>query len=291
MPVDLQEKQTHGTTFYPLHVYSHHDKDGFYSVATHWHEELEWIYAEVGVLELMVHGKPYTLQAGEFCFVNAEELHEIPSAGESLHHAIVFRAEFLDFERYDTCEHQCIRPITTRTLAFPTLSRDLPQETREKVGQCLREVITCYHGKPPCYALHIKILIFQVLELLYQAQAFTDVAHSTREEETWTKLKRVMRYMKDNHAQPLTLQELAQQAYLSPAYFCHFFHKATGMSPIAFLNSYRIQRAAQMLAEQDTSIGQIAMEVGFDNQSYFIRKFREYKRVSPREYRRQVRQS
>ena len=291
MPVDLQEKQTHGTTFYPPHVYSHHDKDGFYGVATHWHEELEWIYAEVGVLELMVHGKPYTLQAGEFCFVNAEELHEIRSEGESLHHAIVFRAEFLDFERYDTCEHQFIRPITNRTLAFPTLSRDLPQETREKVGHCLREVITCYHGKPPCYALHIKILIFQVLELLYQAQAFTDVAHSTREEETWTKLKRVMRYMKDNHAQPLTLQELAQQAYLSPAYFCHFFHKATGMSPIAFLNSYRIQRAAQMLAEQDTSIGQIAMEVGFDNQSYFIRKFREYKRVSPREYRRQVRQS
>ena len=291
MPVDLQEKQTHGTTFYPLHVYSHHDKDGFYSVATHWHEELEWIYAEVGVLELMVHGKPYTLQAGEFCFVNAEELHEIRSEGESLHHAIVFRAEFLDFERYDTCEHQFIRPITNRTLAFPTLSRDLPQEPREKVGQCLREVITCYHGKPPCYALHIKILIFQVRELLYQAQAFTDVAHSTREEETWTKLKRVMRYMKANHAQPLTLQELAQQAYLSPAYFCHFFHKATGMSPIAFLNSYRIQRAAQMLAEQDTSIGQIAMEVGFDNQSYFIRKFREYKRVSPREYRRQVRQS
>ena len=124
MPVDLQEKQTHGTTFYPLHVYSHHDKDGFYSVATHWHEELEWIYAEVGVLELMVHGKPYTLQAGEFCFVNAEELHEIRSEGESLHHAIVFRAEFLDFERYDTCEHQFIRPITNRTLAFPTLSRD-----------------------------------------------------------------------------------------------------------------------------------------------------------------------
>ena len=108
MSVDLQEKQTHGTTFYPLHVYSHHDKDGFYSVATHWHEELEWIYAEVGVLELMVHGKPYTLQAGEFCFVNAEELHEIRSEGESLHHAIVFRAEFLDFERYDTCEHQFI---------------------------------------------------------------------------------------------------------------------------------------------------------------------------------------
>ena len=33
MAMNLREKRTHGTTFYPLHVYSHHDKDGFYSVA------------------------------------------------------------------------------------------------------------------------------------------------------------------------------------------------------------------------------------------------------------------
>lgn len=291
MAMNLREKRTHGTTFYPLHVYSHHDKDGFYSVAPHWHEELEWIYAETGVLDLRIQGKSYTLQEGEFCFINAEELHEIRSEGESLHHAIVFRGDFLDFERYDSCEHQFIRPITNRLLAFPTLSKDLPVETRGDIAACLRELIQCYHAKPPCYALHIKILIFQVLEQLYQAQAFTDVAHSSRQEESWTKLKRVISYMQDNYAQPLTLQELAQQAYLSPPYFCHFFHKATGMSPIAFLNCYRIQRAAQMLAQQDTSIAQIAMEVGFDNQSYFIRKFREYKRVSPREYRRQVRQA
>ncbi len=288
MPIDLRENRTHGTTSYPLHVYSHHDKDGFYSVASHWHEELEWIYAENGVLDLRIHGKPYTLKAGEFCFINVEELHEIRSVGASLHHAIVFCGDFLDFERYDTCEHQFIRPITNRMLAFPTLSRDLPQATQKKIGACLRELIQCYHTKPACYTLHIKILILQVLELLYQADALTDMA--TRKEETWTKLKRVIRYMKDNYAQPLTLQELAQQAYLSAPYFCHFFHKATGMSPIAFLNSYRIQRAAQMLAQQDTPIAQIAMEVGFDNQSYFIRKFREHKRVSPREYRRQIRQ-
>lgn len=288
--MNLREKRTHGTSSYPLHVYSHHDKDGFYSVASHWHEELEWVYAQTGVLELRIQGKTYTLQEGEFCFINAEELHEIRSEGESLHHAIVFQGDFLDFERYDTCEHQYIRPITNRTLAFPTRSEDLTPETREKIAACLREIVACYHQKPPCYTLHIKILILQVVELLYQADALSNVAQSSRQEETWTKLKRVISYMQDNYAHPLTLQELAQQAYLSPPYFCHFFHKATGMSPIAYLNSYRIQRAAQMLAQQDTSIAQIAMEVGFDNQSYFIRKFREHKRVSPREYRRQVRQ-
>ena len=75
----LQEKHTHGTTTFPLQVYSHHDKDGFYSVAQHWHEELEWVYVETGVLELTVRGKSYLLHPGEFCFVNSGELHEIRS--------------------------------------------------------------------------------------------------------------------------------------------------------------------------------------------------------------------
>ena len=97
MPNAFHENRVHGTTAFPLQVYSHHDRDGFYSVSQHWHEELEWIWAETGVLSMTVHGKPCTLQAGEFCFINSGELHEIRSEGASLHHAIVFQAGMLDF--------------------------------------------------------------------------------------------------------------------------------------------------------------------------------------------------
>lgn len=54
------EDKIHGTSVFPLQVYSHHDKDGFYFVSQHWHEEL----------------------------------HEIKSVGESLHHAVVFNPGF-----------------------------------------------------------------------------------------------------------------------------------------------------------------------------------------------------
>ena len=48
------EDKTHGTSVFPLQVYSHHDKDGFYFVSQHWHEELEWVYAEYGILNFFV---------------------------------------------------------------------------------------------------------------------------------------------------------------------------------------------------------------------------------------------
>lgn len=291
MPTTLHENRTHGTTTFPLQVYSHHDKDGFYSVSPHWHEELEWIYVEIGVLDLTVHGKHYTLCAGEFCFINSGELHEISSVGESLHHAIVFQANFLNFSLYDTCEHQFIRPVTSHLLAFPTLGSCLPPQTAQQILEQLQKIVQCYHAKTYCYSLQIKISILQVLELLYQANVLTQTVSSAKEANMLDKFKQVICYMQDHYTQPLSLQELAELACLSPSYFCHTFRKETGSSPITFLNAYRIERAAQILSESDMPISQVATTVGFDNFSYFIRKFRERKGVSPREYRRQIQSS
>lgn len=288
---DFHENRVHGTIVFPLQVYSHHDKNAFYSVSQHWHEELEWIYVDTGILSLTVRGKPYVLHPGEFCFINSGELHEIKSVGSSLHHAIVFDANLLDFALYDTCEHQFIRPVTSYHLVFPTMIEHLPPSIAQQILQHLHKIVQNYHEKPFCFQLNIKIQMLQVLELLYQCNALMEPSSSEKEEENLKKLKKVITYMQQNYAQSLSLQKLAGIAYLSPTYFCHYFRKETGKSPITFLNEYRIEQAAKMLAESDIPVSQIAVQVGFDNFSYFIRKFREYKHVSPKEYRRQTAQN
>lgn len=288
---DFHENRTHGSLTFPLQVYSHHDKDGFYSVSQHWHQELEWIYVDVGTLHLTVHGDAYTLQPGEMCFINSGELHEIRSTGESLHHAIVFQADFLDFALYDVCEHQFIHPVTSHQLSFTTCPEAVDSPLAQEILKWLRQIVQDYHEKPTYFPLDIKICILQVLKLLYQTGALTKKEVSEKEEENLNKLKKVISYIQNNYAKPLTLQDLAQVAYLSPAYFCNTFRKQTGASPITFLNEYRIERATQLLVQSDDSISNIAAAVGFENFSYFIRKFREYKHVTPKEYRMQARQN
>ena len=66
----------HGTPMFPLQVYTHRDKNGFYSVTAHWHDELEFLYIEEGTLHGIIAGTPYEMQAGEFYFINSGELHE-----------------------------------------------------------------------------------------------------------------------------------------------------------------------------------------------------------------------
>lgn len=280
-----RENHTHGTPVFPLEVYSHHDRDGFFFVSQHWHEELEWIYAEQGILHLTIQGKAVTLHPGEFCFVNSGELHEIKSAGASFHHAIVFNPGFLNFALYDACQHHFIRPVTSGELLFPSSCAAFSPETSGAVIFHMKEIVRLYHEHPACALFSIKIHILQILELLFQAGVFLENTVSSKEEDSLNKLKQVIEYIHRNYADSIPLQTLANICFMSPNYFCHYFKQKIGKTPIAFLNEYRIQKACQMLTESEMPVSQIALAVGFDNFSYFIRKFRECKGVTPKKYR------
>ena len=83
----------------------------------------------------------------------------------------------------------------------------------------------------------------------------------------------------------ITLKELADIACMSPTYFCRYFHQEMGKTPFAFLNEYRIKKAAILLDDSSLSVSDIAINCGFDNISYFIRKFKEYQGITPKKYR------
>ena len=185
------EDKTHGTSVFPLQVYSHHDKDGFYFVSQHWHEELEWVYAEYGILNLTIRGKSLVLNPGEFCFINSGELHEIKSVGESLHHAVVFNPSFLDFSLYDACQHNFIRPITNGTLLFPTFCSTLSPKDHKQVLLHMQEIIKLYHTLPTCALLSIKLHILHMIELFFQTDYFYKNTLSPKRKDSLNKLKQV----------------------------------------------------------------------------------------------------
>ena len=285
MSYTFHENKTHGTSIFPLQVYSHHDKDGFYFVSQHWHEELEWIYAEYGILNVTIHGESFVLNPGEFCFINSGELHEIKSTGESLHHAVVFNPSFLDFALYDTCQHNFIRPITNGTLKFPNFCSGFSPKDQKRFLFHMQEIIKLYHTLPVCALLSIKIHIFHILELFFQADCLIQNTLSPRGKDSLDKLKQVIGYIHQNYTGVISLQTLSKICYMSPNYFCHYFKQEIGKTPISFINEYRIEKACEMLSETALPVSEISFSFGFENFSYFIRKFREYKGVTPKKYR------
>jgi len=94
----------------------------------------------------------------------------------------------------------------------------------------------------------------------------------------------------DAHAQqPLDLEQVAKEAGLSPFHFLRLFGRVVGVTPHQYLIRSRLRRAAQLLADGERSITDVAFDVGFGDLSNFVRTFRRAARASPRVFRRAAR--
>ena len=99
------------------------------------------------------------------------------------------------------------------------------------------------------------------------------------------RIARVLRYLELTTAAPHSLSELARVAGLSPYHFLRTFKSVTGITPHQWVLRARLRDAAQRLVTSRESITNIALDVGFEDLSNFIRSFRAEFGVSPRRYR------
>ncbi|MGL5233313.1 MAG: AraC family transcriptional regulator [Empedobacter falsenii] len=93
-------------------------------------------------------------------------------------------------------------------------------------------------------------------------------------------------YIKKNFTQQkLTLNDIAEQACLTPQAFCRSFKKRTGITYIQYLNELRVQRACKLLTSSAmSSISSVAFNSGFNSLTNFNRVFRSVMKSSPKEY-------
>lgn len=92
-------------------------------------------------------------------------------------------------------------------------------------------------------------------------------------------------YIFNNFSQDISLNKAASVACLSPEAFCRYFKKHTRKKFSEFLIEVRIGNACKLLQENKMGIQQISLHCGFNNISYFNRKFKMITQKTPAEYR------
>jgi transcriptional regulator GlxA family with amidase domain len=99
-------------------------------------------------------------------------------------------------------------------------------------------------------------------------------------------LNRACSYIAENLGERFTLDDLARQAGVSRFHFARLFRVSMGESPMAYLLKSRIERAKQMLLQDDRPVCEIAAALGFCDQSHLTRTFRRLTGLTPREFAR-----
>lgn len=102
-------------------------------------------------------------------------------------------------------------------------------------------------------------------------------------------VNQAMRFMEEHYAEKLTLQTVADCCYVSQWHLSKLLNRYTEKSFYDLLNTIRIQKAKEFLADPSLKIGQIGEMVGYSDTAHFARTFKKLEGMSANEYRNGIR--
>lgn len=136
-------------------------------------------------------------------------------------------------------------------------------------------------GFTDAHLLHAALALGHLLGRLIVVQK---QSHEDRSSVS-ARLERTAAFLREHHARPLNVPELAAQAGFSTSHFANLFLKHTGHPPMEYLIRVRIGRACQLLDLTGLSVKEIAAQVGYTDPYYFSRVFKKVTACSPKGYR------
>lgn len=133
------------------------------------------------------------------------------------------------------------------------------------------------------------IIFIEMLEVLAAATEITPLSTNSQallnNETDGIRISHIYNYILHNFDKPITLEDVAREAYMTPQAFCRFFKKHTRHTFVSFLNEVRINEARKQFSE-DTfeSISAVAYNCGFNSITNFNRVFKLLMRQAPTDY-------
>lgn len=267
-------------------IYTEHlvRKPDFSMACEHAHNYFEFYFLHTGNCVFSVNGTLYPLSAGDALLVAPGDYH------------------FTCYEGEVPCERTTIYFYSDILSAFLTQHPDLEEmmsrsgkivimKDKHSLIKTILQQMCTENNQSDAYSM--PILSLQLYQLLLQLKrhGLFYYEKAAKPASVSDDIESVMEYINLNYHLPITLDEVANKANLSPTYLSKKFRRITGVTFKEYLNYIRIRKASQALLTTDDSITKIAADCGFNGSNYFKDIFRKTTGYSPREFRKQSKQN
>lgn len=172
-------------------------------------------------------------------------------------------------------------------------TRELPNafglrdaKVEDHARQLLAELHRPVH---PTQAMRWETLSLTLIAHVIERYAGRSVAQTHRAQLSSAQLMRIEEFIQDRWQRQVTLQDLADIVGLSRFHFSRLFKQTAGMTPMAFVERARLDRARVLVMETQRSMAEIAAVTGFADQSHFCRRFRKAFATTPGQFARNYR--
>ena len=232
------------------------------------------MYIRKGILNVEYRGETKQAGEGDVVLLDCSEPHYYHAENN---------LEFLYMHYDGSNAHEITRRIISlhgwllkreETDAEGRLIRD---SRNEQVNLLLQDMVYLYEHNHAETMFESSMRIYKLFEIL--------LSLSLQEQKEELPITAAVEYIRANVGRPITLDELAEVAKLSPYYFSHMFKRETGFSPMEYVINTRIEHAKTLLLTTARSVAEIADEVGYASSGSLINLFVKKVGESPKQYR------
>ncbi len=282
---NYEEKKTHGESQFPYVTYCCSIPIDFTCVPNHWHNEFEIIYIKKGKGLISIDLDYYEVKEKDIVLILPGQLHSIEQEGINgmEYENMIFSPDLLVAKHYDICNNNYFTPMNKRLIQLPSIVNNDNCDYYDKLAYCLDNIDEICKTFPKAYELAIKGYLFQFFSAIFNK--VPKVSLPVKKRKSLDKLKLIIKYVENNYANLITIEEMSELCGFSQSHFMKFFKSNMDVSFIEYLNNYRLTIASRLLISSTSSILAIALESGFDNLSYFNRLFKKRYDMTPSEFR------
>jgi len=262
---------------FPIHIYP----EKFHNVraprALHFHDELEIALVTSGDGLFMVNESIFKFKKGDVFIIQPSVSHYAYSPNcesFSMHFISFIPSKFLS---------GLAEPLPYN-LPFLFTESDFPEMT-DKVGEIIKESSSL----KPAYRTKIRSIILDIFVYLNRLSkekikaSVSNVSDGLPAE--LGKVRSALDLISTRFKESISVDDLAFSCRLSPEQLRRYFRKIFSLSPIDYMNNYRLREACKLLAETKIPISEVASKSGFASLPWFNRSFQKVFSMSPREWR------
>lgn len=241
----------------------------------HYHHAYELYYIIEGEREYFIDDTFFKVSKGDLVWVPANTLHRTDGKGAT---------RFLLFFKYEFVNKYIQQPLLEKLLRNDPFVFHADASNDAHLNHLLNRLLTQFnqHEKDASETDEV-LLIGNLLQLLFLIYTAENIYVPKIPEDTHA--SQIIKYINENYATILNMEEVANQFFISKYYLCHLFKKTIGVSFVSYLNTIRIKAACDILKTEDLYLSEIAIRCGFNSTPYFCKVFKDEKGFSPTEYR------
>lgn len=253
-------------------------------VLAHWHEDIELSCILEGSMIYDINGKKTVVHEGDCMFINSSQIHfNYSSNGTDCHYiCVLLHPSLLGGNR--VIYERVIRPIISNK-GIEYIQYDRNDEKLASISKILQDMIRIKNSGNDIYQLVIIQKMCELWSILYDDLRPLLRTRNPAQNHNIVLLQKMIGYIYSNYSEDISLGDISESADISRSKCCRLFKEFVGMSPVDFLNEYRLMASSSLLTDTEMKISDIAIKCGFNSFSYYSKRFLAKYGISPREYR------